>query len=68
MRFSRKLIQELQDLLKKQCGVEYSDEEAQIAGIAIVRFSIAKHQRSIEELNKGNVYGKLSSSKLTSKS
>lgn len=68
MRFSPELIKELQLLLKEQCGIEYSSEEAQTAGIAIVRFMIAKHQRTGDmTINKGNVYGKLSSEKVTSK-
>jgi hypothetical protein len=68
MRFSPELIGELKQILLEQCGVEYSDEEAQTAGIAIVRFVIVKRQREAEKLvTKGNVYEKLSSEKSTSK-
>ncbi len=38
-------IKELQKLLKEQTGKDYSSEEAQKAGLAIVRFVIAKKQR-----------------------
>lgn len=69
MRFSPDLISELKQILLEQYGVEYSDEEAQTAGIAIVRFVIVKRQREAEKLViKGNVYEKLSSEKSTSKS
>lgn len=62
MRFSPELIKELKQLLEEQCGNECTDEETQIAGIAIVRFLITKHQRVNGLIgNKGNVYGKLSS-------
>ncbi len=62
MRFSPELIGELKQILLEQCGVEYSDEEAQTAGIAIVRFVIVKRQREAEKtVTKGNVYEKLSS-------
>lgn len=62
MRFSPELIKELKLLLKERCGAEFTDEETQIAGIAIVRFLIVKHQRVNELIsNKGNVYGKISS-------
>ena len=41
-RISPEHIKELQKLLKKQTGKDYSDEEAQDAGIAIMRFVLAK--------------------------
>jgi len=44
-RISPKLIEELQKLLKEQTGKDYSSEEAQEAGLAIMRFVIAKEQR-----------------------
>lgn len=42
MRLSPKQIKELQKLLKEQTGKDYTDEEAQEAGLAIIRFVIAK--------------------------
>lgn len=44
-RISPELIEKLQKLLKEQTGKDYSDEEAQEAGLAIMRFAIAKEQR-----------------------
>lgn len=44
-RISTKLIEELQKLLKEQTGKDYSSEEAQEAGLAIMCFVIAKEQR-----------------------
>lgn len=64
MRFSPELVRELQILLKEHCGVEYDAEQAQTAGIAIVRFVIAKRQRVNEQaISKGDVYGKVLSEK-----
>lgn len=69
MRISPERIKELQRLLKQHHGVEYSDEEAQQAGIAIIRFAVAKKQRELELANqKGNRYEKLSSGKSLPKS
>ena len=48
MRLSKERIKELQKLLKEQTGKDYSDEEAQEAGLAIIRFVIAKEQRNRE--------------------
>jgi hypothetical protein len=45
VRISPDRIKELQKLLKEQTGKDYSDEEAQEAGLAIVRFVIAKEDR-----------------------
>lgn len=45
IRLSPKRIKELQKLLKEQTGKDYSDEEAQKAGLAIMRFVLAKEQR-----------------------
>lgn len=50
-RISTERIKELQKLLKEQTGKEYTDEEAQEAGLAIMRFIIAKEQRR-QELGK----------------
>ena len=44
-RISPERIKELQKLLKEQTGKDYSDEEAQEAGLAIIRFVIAKQSR-----------------------
>lgn len=44
-RISPERIKELQKLLKEQTGKDYSSEEAQEAGLAIMRFVIAKEQR-----------------------
>lgn len=69
MRFSPDLISELKQILLEQYGVEYSDEEAQTVGIAIVRFVIVKRQREAEKsVIKGNVYEELSSEKQSTKS
>jgi len=44
MRISPERIKELQKLLKEQTGKNYTDEEAQEAGLAITRFTTAKEQ------------------------
>ena len=46
MRLSQERIKALQKLLKEQFDLDYTDEEAQQAGLAIMRFVIAKEQRS----------------------
>lgn len=46
MRLSSQQIKALQDLLKEQLNLDYSDEEAQQAGSAIMRFILAKHRRN----------------------
>lgn len=48
MRLSGIQIANLKVLLKELHGLEYSDEEAQQAGMAIMRFVIAKSQRTDE--------------------
>ncbi|PKL30802.1 hypothetical protein CVV43_05360 [Candidatus Saccharibacteria bacterium HGW-Saccharibacteria-1] len=53
MRISHEKIKELQKLLKEQTGLNYTDEEAQEAGLAIIRFVIIKAQR---EKNKAEEY------------
>jgi hypothetical protein len=47
MRLSQKRIKELQKLLKEQTGRDYTDEEAQEAGLAIIRFVIAKESQKM---------------------
>ena len=56
MRISKERIKELQKLLKEQTGKDYSDEEAQQAGLAIIRFALAKLRRHELQMkaNKGN--------------
>lgn len=45
MRLSNEHIKSLQILLRKECGLELTDEQAQEAGMAIMRFVLAKAQR-----------------------
>lgn len=47
-RLSPKQIKELQKLLKEQTGKDYTDEEAQEAGLSIMRFVYAKQLRKQE--------------------
>jgi hypothetical protein len=53
MRISHKQIKDLQALLLELTGKEYSPEEAQTTGLAIVRFvsakELQKHQLSSKE-------------------
>lgn len=49
-RISKEHIKKLQKLLKEQTGRDYTDEEAQEAGLAIMRFVIAKRNRQQEQL------------------
>lgn len=61
MRLSSERIKTLQALLKEEFGLDYSDEQAQEAGLAIMRFVIAKTQRENELSNhKEYEYGKSS--------
>lgn len=48
MRISDKRLKELQKLLKEQTGKDYSDEDAQQAGLAIMRFVLAKEKSNHE--------------------
>jgi hypothetical protein len=48
MRLSNKRIKALQVLLKEQTGYDYSDEEAHRAGLAIMRFVLAKEKRAAQ--------------------
>ncbi len=50
-RISPERIKELQKLLKEQTGKDYTDEEAQEAGLNIMRFVLVKEQRR-QELSK----------------
>ena len=47
-KISKQHIKELQELLKEQTGKDYTDEEAQQAGLAIIRFVVAKEMRKQE--------------------
>lgn len=49
-RISKKHIKQLQKLLKDQTGKDYTDEEAQEAGLEIIRFVIAKAKREQEKI------------------
>ena len=48
MRLSNERIKSLQALLKEQTGKDCTDEQAQEAGFAIMRFVIAKAQRKAQ--------------------
>ena len=48
MRLSSERIKELQKILKEQLSIDYTDEQAQEAGLAIMRFVLAKEQRKQE--------------------
>lgn len=50
MRLSKECIKRLQVLLN-ELGIDYNDEQAQEAGIAIMRFVIEKAQRQQELTN-----------------
>jgi len=51
VRISPEHIKKLQKLLKEQTGKDYTDEEAQEAGLNIMRFVLVKEQRR-QELDK----------------
>jgi hypothetical protein len=57
MQLSKQQIESLQALLQKQLGLTYADEDAQVAGVAIMRFVLAKerakHRNKSKELNSG---------------
>jgi hypothetical protein len=48
MRLSNEQIKELQGLLHELTGIEYSPEEAQTAGLAIMRFVYVKELRKYQ--------------------
>jgi hypothetical protein len=48
MKFSDERIKELQTILKEEFGLDYTAEQTQEAGIAIVRFVLAKTQRQLD--------------------
>lgn len=45
MRLSSERIKTLQALLKELCNLDYTEEQAQEAGVAIMRFVAAKANR-----------------------
>ncbi len=47
MKFSDERIKELQAILKEEFGLDYTAEQTQEAGIAIIRFVLAKTQRQL---------------------
>lgn len=60
MKFSDARIKELQAILKEEFVLDYTTEQTQEAGIAIVRFVLAKTQRQLDmttrdmEINNAN--------------
>lgn len=48
VRLSPERIEALKPLLKKYCGRELDDAQAQQAGIAVIRFVLAKQRRQAE--------------------
>src|SRR5665213_404916 len=46
MRLSQAHVKALQRLLKERVGLDYTNEQAQQAGLAIMRFTIAKELRA----------------------
>ena len=50
MRLSASRVQALKKILKSEHGIDMTDEEAQQAGLAIVRFAAAKLQRNGQQL------------------
>ncbi len=54
VRISPERIEELKKLLKEQTGKDYSDEEAQEAGQAIMRFVLAKEKQKQQKPNESS--------------
>lgn len=56
MRLSTERIQSLQRLLKEEFDLDYDHEQAQQAGLAIMRFVVSKHRRNamLKRSNDGN--------------
>lgn len=57
MRLSTKSINTLKLLLKEQYGLDCNDEQAQEAGVAIMRFVLVKAQREYQLTNERNDNG-----------
>lgn len=47
MKLSDERIKELQAILKEEFGLDYTAEQTQEAGIAIIRFALAKTQHQL---------------------
>lgn len=58
MRLSEERIKSLQALLSSKYGLELTDEQAQEAGMAILRFVISKARREQELINMEKNYEK----------
>lgn len=54
MRLSDELTKELKGLLKELYGLDYTSEQTQEAGLAILRFVLAKTQRQRDLAKKGD--------------
>ncbi len=48
MRLSSEQVSSLKVILKEHCGLDYTDEQAQEAGLAIMRFVAVKSRREQE--------------------
>ncbi len=59
MRLSSERIKSLQALLKELFGLEYTDEQVQQAGLAIMRFAAMKAQRERKLKKEGEIYGQV---------
>ncbi|HSW99566.1 MAG TPA: hypothetical protein VLH38_00865 [Patescibacteria group bacterium] len=59
MRLSNERIKELQTLLKRHHGLELDDQQAQTAGMAILRFVAAKSQRQRDLKKSEGNYGQV---------
>ncbi len=55
MRLCEERIKSLQALMREEHGLELTDEQAQAAGFAIMRFLVAKAQRK-QELTQNKEY------------
>lgn len=51
MRLSEKSVKSLRILLKERFGLDYTDEQAQEAGMAIIRYMTVKAQREQDLTN-----------------
>lgn len=48
MKLSDERIKELRTILKEEFNLDYTAEQAQEAGLAIIRFVLAKNQRQLD--------------------
>lgn len=64
MKLSNESIRSLKSIIKELYGLNYTDEQAQEAGLSIMRFVAAKNQRKQELVKaKGNGDGQISGNK-----